>query len=799
MGVSLGKNVEGFSSTYPISDNAYVIGELWNGNDLNVSNATTLIKMLSNSASGTIDTITSNIDASPNAIKGIKASQIRNYTYNKEVGKSLVVTLGGFQWTVEFVSRSSYKKYGDANGDIIATLWLSDASIRSTFGDSASYVGINNSLGYAAGMYGTSYIRAVTLNNGGDYLQITSNEENPTAVTGTYEKGSGSNFKKFVNGIITPYIVTPAYVSWQESGQTSNYNGTNYMLSNENWSNDISNSGFYNNSSTYNFARYGEGYNDVWKNDTIWLPSRSEIGYDDNHTGIWGTNQNERSNSVTYAWLRSADNNNLTDGAFILYASGANIGTGGVHRSYAVRPAFHLNLSALAFLTTPVSVNIDNQNNTNVDSITCYLGNSLPNIFIPLKPGYAFDGYYTAINGGGVQYYLASGQGAINYPLTGGATTLYAKWVTANYIVRFNANGGEGVMSDLTIQFDASAKLTNNAFTRAGYVFGGWGYDPNSSEVAFANGVTVFNLSNMHGSVINLYAIWNSANYYVKYNGNGHTSGNMLNSAHVFGSVQTLSANIYSKVGYTFLGWATASGGVVVYTDQQDVVDLATVNNEVVNLYAVWGNLLKFTISGTTTNADIITSFDADKNSAVFAILPEAGHYVTQISFDNNTFFEVDSYEKQLSGFDFALVFDWLVGKESNAMISNITQIYADYLEENTYINIYLIMSERNYSFLKEVEDTVKGVSVSSTIGGIASVLGDAFGEVPAEDDLVTLRATVALEGYEFVGWCYSNNLEEPFSTAVSVQVVKREVVGRQIVAVFREVVNDNINTETNN
>ena len=52
--------------------------------------------------------------------------------------------------------------------------------------------------------------------------------------------------------------------------------------------------------------------------------------------------------------------------------------------------------------------------------------------------------------------------------------------------------------------------------------------------------------------------------------------------------------SIFTKPGYTFMGWSTQKGGVVEYTDGQNVKNLAESGN--VTLYAVW-NLNSFDIT----------------------------------------------------------------------------------------------------------------------------------------------------------------------------------------------------------
>ncbi len=53
----------------------------------------------------------------------------------------------------------------------------------------------------------------------------------------------------------------------------------------------------------------------------------------------------------------------------------------------------------------------------------------MPTITLPGRPGYTFDGYYTAKNGGGDKYYNTNGtESRIFNPTTPGNLTLYAKW-----------------------------------------------------------------------------------------------------------------------------------------------------------------------------------------------------------------------------------------------------------------------------------------------------------------------------------------------------------------------------------
>ena len=83
--------------------------------------------------------------------------------------------------------------------------------------------------------------------------------------------------------------------------------------------------------------------------------------------------------------------------------------------------------------------------------------------------------------------------------------------------------------------------------------------------------------------------------YTVVFNGNDNTGGSMSNQTFTVGVAQNLRANGFSKTGHYFAGWATSSGGSVVYSDGQSVKDLSTTNGATVNLYAKW-NVNTYTV-----------------------------------------------------------------------------------------------------------------------------------------------------------------------------------------------------------
>lgn len=93
-----------------------------------------------------------------------------------------------------------------------------------------------------------------------------------------------------------------------------------------------------------------------------------------------------------------------------------------------------------------------------------------------------------------------------------GAVTLYAIWeeiiVEKGLVIKFNSNGGEGEMPDQSIVPNGEVNLTENEFTRKGYIFKGWSTSPESSEILYANGAEIWAGDYKNIDILNLYAVW---------------------------------------------------------------------------------------------------------------------------------------------------------------------------------------------------------------------------------------------------------------------------------------------------
>ncbi|UTC90847.1 hypothetical protein E4N87_09175 [Treponema denticola] len=168
--------------------------------------------------------------------------------------------------------------------------------------------------------------------------------------------------------------------------------------------------------------------------------------------------------------------------------------------------------------------------------------------------------------------------------------TVTVRFKKITYKVRFNKNdsNASGNMDDQSFTYGQSQQLTANGFTKTGYTFAGWAKSANGT-VQYTNQQSVSNLTTTANDTVNLYAKWTANTYKVCFNKNdSNASGIMNDQTFTYDQSKPLTANGFTKTGYTFTGWATSAGGSVQYTNQQSVSNLTTVANGTVNLYAKW-------------------------------------------------------------------------------------------------------------------------------------------------------------------------------------------------------------------
>ena len=149
------------------------------------------------------------------------------------------------------------------------------------------------------------------------------------------------------------------------------------------------------------------------------------------------------------------------------------------------------------------------------------------------------------------------------------------------WTVTFDPNGGAGEMAAQTFTNGVEQALSPNAFTRAGYTFGGWATNE-AGDVVYTDGQSVAIATNT-----TLYASWVANTYVVAFDANGG-EGEMAVLTNTYDLVSSLTSNAFTKSGCAFAGWATNETGAVEYADGAEVLNLTDVAGGTVTLYAQW-------------------------------------------------------------------------------------------------------------------------------------------------------------------------------------------------------------------
>ena len=123
---------------------------------------------------------------------------------------------------------------------------------------------------------------------------------------------------------------------------------------------------------------------------------------------------------------------------------------------------------------------------------------------------------------------------------------------------------------ELTLASNLSATGKHPVYSAKNTALTGNTYTVNNSDVTFTAEL-----------VYNSYTVHFDKNH-------TDTTGSMSNQDFTYGTAQNLTANAFSRTGYTFAGWATSDNGAVVYADKASVSNLTATNGGTVTLYAKW-------------------------------------------------------------------------------------------------------------------------------------------------------------------------------------------------------------------
>lgn len=219
------------------------------------------------------------------------------------------------------------------------------------------------------------------------------------------------------------------------------------------------------------------------------------------------------------------------------------------------------------------------------------------NIYInsatPVKKGCKFLGWNTKEDGSGKIYQPGD---LYDVNQDGGNTTLYAQWEKEKYTATVKLNGGSynGSIKDFTISKYPGEEISIGAPTRSKHNFAGYKLTMDNNDGDAPTSVTQ-SASGFKGIMqmgnFTLNAQWTPWKHTVRYDANAKNDtsvkGIPASQSKTANVDITLSSDVPTRNGYTFLGWNTQTDGKgtayaagAIYKNDQ--------NGETVTLYAQW-------------------------------------------------------------------------------------------------------------------------------------------------------------------------------------------------------------------
>ncbi len=202
------------------------------------------------------------------------------------------------------------------------------------------------------------------------------------------------------------------------------------------------------------------------------------------------------------------------------------------------------------------------------------------------REGYSFTGWATSA--GGVKAY-DNGGSVLNLTAARNDTfTLFAVWTPNSYSVSFDKGAGTvtGSMNTQTHTYDTAKALAENAFTRNGYSFDRWDTEADGTGLTYTDKASVMNLVKT-GSIA-LHAQWVPDTYTLAFQ-SSNGMGSMETQRFATGDSGTVSANRFTKPGYTFDGWnSKADGSGTHYAADAALMSLDNLSGASPTLYAQW-------------------------------------------------------------------------------------------------------------------------------------------------------------------------------------------------------------------
>lgn len=200
------------------------------------------------------------------------------------------------------------------------------------------------------------------------------------------------------------------------------------------------------------------------------------------------------------------------------------------------------------------------------------------------RSNYTFLGWYTAKTGG-TKISTSTTMPTQN-------TTYYAQWKANTYTITYKANGGSGADQTQSVQYGTAWTTKGAIFTKTGYTLSSWNTKADGSGTKYSLNAKQ---TDKQSSNLTLYAQWSPITYIVRYHANGGT-GTMKDQTLTYDKKEALSPNAFTGPdNQAWVGWNTKADGtgksVMSTSDDPVALNLASKQDQVIDLYAQWGEI----------------------------------------------------------------------------------------------------------------------------------------------------------------------------------------------------------------
>ena len=140
---------------------------------------------------------------------------------------------------------------------------------------------------------------------------------------------------------------------------------------------------------------------------------------------------------------------------------------------------------------------------------------------------------------------------------------LGVNWKVNTYTITYNANGGNESNQTQEVKYGETWTTKDKIFTKTGYTQVGWNTKADGSGTTYS--LKKLQKAKKEGN-LTLYAKWKVNTYTITYKANGGNESNQTQEVK-YGATWTTKDKIFTKTGYTQVGWNTkADGSGVTYS-----------------------------------------------------------------------------------------------------------------------------------------------------------------------------------------------------------------------------------------